>query len=337
MKHSFSSLFFGAFVALSFLGCAVQPAEDAESSGESEEALLGGVPSNYGFFVVTRRDFNKCASPMCGGWYVKRVNQATTACVDGSLQAECYVESISFKGMGLSTSEEEIFRGAVESGKALVRARTFKKRFHGRTLGTLKASEGWLGATGSTPAADATFVRAADNGIRCIQAPCPTTSAYSLNGTDAHNVLAVHLDQTATPADAESLDRAQQALGTSEGVLVAGNVLFPNCRQESTHCGPFVVAQEFYLRVNRREGRSCGARGSSFCNAGQYCSWTPQNICGAFDAAGSCAVRPTICTKIGLTVCGCDGNTYGNPCMAAASGTSVSSEGECGAVAIANP
>lgn len=336
MKLRPLSFFFAAsFVSLASLaGCAADAgdaADDGSSAGDSEEvaesedAITAG-PSNFGFFAVTRRDFRKCAAPMCGGFFVKRVNQPTTQCADGSKQPECYVSAIQLTGIGLSAREEADLRGAVESGTALVKARVYKKKVNGTYYGTLKANEGWLGATGSTP--DGTFYRAADNGIRCITTPCPSTTVAQLNGNAEHNVIKVNLDGTATPADQATLDRAAEALGTKDGVLLAGGIALPKCIPGS-NCGPFATASEFYLRVTRREGKTCGARGSAFCNAGQYCNWKPTDICGAADAPGVCAYRPEMCPQIYQPVCACDGTTYSNACMAAAAGASVSSAGAC--------
>ncbi len=327
------SLFAVALLSASALGCSADAADESEDSDvdvavdASEEAITAG-PSNFGYFVVTRRDMRKCVSPLCGGFYVKRVNVAKTRCADGSLQAECYVSSIELKNIGLSSREEADFRVAVESGMAIIKARAYKRSFHGWTLGTLKANEGWLGATGSTP--DGTFFRIADNGIRCITTPCWSTSAFALNGNDEHTLIGATLDQTATPADQATLDRAVESIGTPDGLLVAGSLLLPKCLP-TANCGPRVIASEIYVRVARREGRSCGARGTSFCNAGQFCSWKDQDICGAFDAAGLCAYRPQICPQIFKPVCACDGNTYSNSCAAAAAGASVSSLGACAA------
>ncbi len=311
-------------------GCSAETADDPvqgageEEVADSEDALTS--VSNNGYFIVTRRDLRRCVSPICGGFFVKRVNDAKTTCADGSKQDECYVSEIGLAGIGLSEREEADFRAAVQGGKALVKARMYKTKFGSSSIGTLRANEGWLGATGS--AADGTSYRAADNGVRCITAPCPSTTAYGLNTAEDHNVTRVVLTGTANPATQEQLDRANAALGTKEGVLVNGGIAIPRCLP-GAGCGPTLIASEFYLRVVPREGKTCGGRGGSACNANQFCSWEAGAICGMADAPGHCAYKPEICYQLYSPVCGCDGNTYGNACKASAAGTSVAKAGAC--------
>lgn len=326
---SLASLLPVALLALApVAGCAAPTAEDEGADvevAEAEDEL--SAAANTGYFVVTRRDFRKCMAPLCGGVYVKRVNDATTRCADGSMQPECYVASITLGGSGLSAREQADAVAQIQSGKALVKARTYKTRFNGHTLGTLKGTEVWLAATGSTP--DGTFYRAADNGVRCITTPCPSVSASELNGKSSHAVIDVVLEQTATPADQDILSRANAAVGTQEGILVAGGIILPKCRAMTPDCGPKVIATEFFTRMTPRDGKACGSRGLGGCNAGQFCQTTPAAICGRADAAGRCTYKPELCTEQYAPVCGCDGNTYGNACSAAGAGVSVDTIGPC--------
>jgi len=313
-------------------GCATATDEDTESdvadeevSASSDELVTG---ANSGYFQVLRRDTRRCASPMCGGFFVKRVNEAKTTCADGSRQAECYVSSIQLTGMDLSAREESDFRTDVESGTALLKARTYKTTSRGRTFGVLKANEGWRALSGATVAATGSFYRAADNGIRCITAPCPSTTAYGLNGAASYNVIDVLFAPTLAPA--QTLDRARHAISSAEGLLVSGSVALPKCRPD-TNCGPLLVPTELYARVIRTEGKACGGRSAArtTCNEGQACQFSEGAICGRADASGTCAIKPEACIMLYAPVCGCDLVTYSNSCFAQASGTSVLSRGEC--------
>ena len=76
-------------------------------------------------------------------------------------------------------------------------------------------------------------------------------------------------------------------------------------------------------------GEPCGTRGGSDCPAEEYCRHSLRAHCGANDSPGQCTALPSSCPAEERPVCGCDGVTYPNPCLAASQGASVAAFGPC--------
>lgn len=74
-----------------------------------------------------------------------------------------------------------------------------------------------------------------------------------------------------------------------------------------------------------KEQTECQVGDNSACKEAEYCLGDP----GLCSGKGQCATKPQTCPTLTKPVCGCDGNSYGNGCEAAASGVVVASDGEC--------
>jgi hypothetical protein len=72
----------------------------------------------------------------------------------------------------------------------------------------------------------------------------------------------------------------------------------------------------------------CGTIAGLGCDEGQFCDFGVGQ-CRIADAAGQCADVPELCPLIFNPVCGCDGRTYANSCVAQSAGVSIDHAGDC--------
>lgn len=112
--------------------------------------------------------------------------------------------------------------------------------------------------------------------------------------------------------------------------IFAAAMLLVACDQAMPGAGPAPPSGEAPApRRTAGTGEMCdGFAGIACRNPGEFCKHAAGQ-CNVADGAGTCAIRPQICTRQYAPVCGCDGKTYGNQCEADAAGTKVSHTGEC--------
>ena len=212
---------------------------------------LDSLASTSTYFTI-RRDFRRCASPMCGGYFVRRVNHPRTLCANGRYAAECYVAEIDWNGHAQVEPNRGLIRGDIGS---------FNSRF-GR-LGRFRVRESWEAAGSNAPSGN--FFRVRDLGIRCITHPCLTHHEARLNTTVSRRVAGVELNG-AGATDA-AIQQAFTAMTSREGILVNGSnysVVGPAGRAQALR------ASQFYLRASAQGGpaKPCIKTGCS----GQVCS-----------------------------------------------------------------
>jgi len=222
-----------------------------------------------GDFYLVRPDLRRCASPLCGGYWVKRVNYSSTRCANRRWMRECYVAEIDWSG-----------QTEVEGGEVLLRGQIIARRYpRFGNLGALRVTESWKSAAKSS--GSGTLYRVRDRGVRCITHPCLTHQAAKLNSQSVENIAGV--DLAATGATGEQISEAAAAMTQPEGVIVAGNhavVSGPAGRAQT------LKATKFYLRAGAQIGGS--PSGAKRC----FKTGCSSQICADDNVVTTCEFRP---------------------------------------------
>jgi predicted secreted protein len=93
--------------------------------------------------------------------------------------------------------------------------------------------------------------------------------------------------------------------------------------------GPPAEKFDVTLDVKSPLSGKCGGLAGLRCTGGEFCDFST-SVCGRFDQMGACKTKPQVCAAVFKPVCGCNGRTFSNACMAHAGGVDVASDGPCG-------
>lgn len=218
-----------SLATLALAACADSGIVD-ELAGETaaDEALDGkadgAIDGSYTYFAISG-DLRQCAFPSCGGFFLDRLNRSTTKCGDGQAREACYAPELDMGEAGLSAAGyDELVAAANASAGGGVSAIVRGRFAHGNStaqpeLGRFIVTEVWVAQ--SAAVADGVFVRAKDNGLRCITAPCPTTTERALNTSRKANIA--EIDFTPSGLDDDQVGELTQDLFQPYGLIFAGH------------------------------------------------------------------------------------------------------------------
>lgn len=122
--------------------------------------------------------------------------------------------------------------------------------------------------------------------------------------------------------------------GSTDGQVSADMCVSPRCPPIPPGCrveAPLVPCTCGEIKCDDGggvPGTGCGGRLGS-CAGTLFCDFTVAFDCGFADGTGTCQPRPDVCPSLYSPVCGCDGVTYSNLCMANAGGVDVAADGVC--------
>lgn len=221
---------------------AMAAAQVTAVSAVQAQAAVARDASSY--FIVTHADLRKCAFPMCGGYFVRSVNQILTRCADGTFKRECHAATLNTAALGWTDEQTAAFGESFGKTQALVRGTLATGTVQSVKADVLTVKEAWQGQALSKPLG--TFYGVKSTGIVCITAPCPSLAATVLNSTAQPTTP--DLDLSKTDASDKQIEAAGQALYDT-GILTVGTIVPVRYTDYAGKArrGNKLVATEFYL------------------------------------------------------------------------------------------
>ncbi|MFL5318376.1 MAG: DUF6748 domain-containing protein [Myxococcaceae bacterium] len=276
MNRILSALLFVSLLA----GCGVSELEVDEHDGadqvtDADDSLSATSQS----WTTIRRDLRKCASPYCGGYFVRDLNRATVT--------EKYVARLDLSATGLSDVDQAKVTGAGDF-ELVLRGKLGPIDTATNTRAFL-VTEAYRGMPGVTALATDTFYQAGHRSpqITCITAPCNNEVATSLN----HSSTKVYFTSYSVKgASKQWVDQNWLASRVEEhGAIVAAH--FSNGQSYAGGPEKVLDASQVFIRLPEHVG-PCMMLMEPHCDTGKVSVYTrTQDRCTLHTAC----VQPGMC------------------------------------------
>jgi hypothetical protein len=222
----------------------------AEDEPVGESATTNSATTTRSTYYAITADLRKCPSPLCGGWFLDRLNQSTTTCHDGSTADVCYTPELDWSSTHLSTTQQGQLLEAARTGAFTGQVVGMVRGAFAPTnstpqpaLGKFVIAEAWV-AVGDGPASG-TFVWIHDNGLRCFAAPCPSLTEETVNLPQVTDIAAV--DFGPAGLSHSEIETCNAAMFGPDGLVVAGDRYTV---QANGSTAPGRTATAAYLRLS---------------------------------------------------------------------------------------
>lgn len=221
--------------ALPLLSLAACGSPDSTEDFAADESAVDGKAdslstSTYTYYSV-RHDYRRCVAPLCGGYWVKRLN---------SNSDEKYVAELApTKSSGLTQEDLTSFE--------IVRGYINQKSFDGfGVMNVFAATEAWAaGSEGAT--VTGTFYRLTDKNFVCAKAPCFNIGEAKLNSSVRDSLSGI---------TGKLGPEAAGVLQADDTLLVAGS----NQKQKLANApkdGKVVAISQYWKRITHVEQNPC--------------------------------------------------------------------------------
>jgi hypothetical protein len=266
-------------IAILMLGLAACGGPVGEVGDESADAISAdGLSTTRDTYIRVRRDYRRCVSPMCGGYWASDLN---------STAQERYVSGLDFAGSVLDNEvQADIFNAGEGEVVLFGRLGAREARFGTRPF---MVTEAYRGMPGVSVAAGDKFYGLAQNEIFCIRAPCPSIGVRLLNraaGQPSATDLSVK----------RALQPFVDAAWLNDRLMSRRAVLAGTVRTQGENI--IVDASQVFVQLPDRI-QGCPKVAVPMCGSGKIVGWnrTP-NRC----SLPSGCVTPRVCTRQ-LPVC----------------------------------